>query len=140
MKNRLELYDSAQEMLVCELEKLIKNGEVTPSSLTYLDTIVDIIKDLDEITMNEEDRMIDPKMGYSGKNMPSYYGRGTSYRNNADYYRKGYSSNEYMNDRSYGKGNSSEGMLNYLYLAHDNASTEDEKKRIKRMIDEIENK
>ena len=135
--DRLNLYDSAQDLLVCELEKIVKNETISAAQLDFMDKIVDIIKDLDEVSMNEEERMGDVKGGYSQRSMPRYYyGRGNSYRDgNMGYSRRNYP----INDRSYGKDNSSEEMLNYLYLAHENASNEEERKRIKRMIDEIEN-
>lgn len=140
MKDRLALYDSSQEMLVCELEKITKDGSLTPSTLDYLDKIVDIIKDLDEISMNEEDRMYDMKTGYSQRNMSRYYSRGNSYRDDG----MGHSqrNGSMMRDdleRGRSRGTKKNDMLEYLYMALDNAPNDEEHKRIKRMIDEIEN-
>lgn len=135
--DRLNLYDQTQEMLVCELEKITKKNELTPSALEFLDKIVDIIKDLDEISMNEEERMSDTKGGYSQRSMPRYYyGRASSYRDDS------YHRNETgMRDGSgYSRGSSRSQMLDHLYMAMDTAINEDERKRVQRMIDELEGK
>lgn len=140
MHDRLKLFDSAQEMLICELDKITKNDSITPSQLDILDKLVDIIKDFDEIIMNEESREYDSQDGYSQRSMPRYYYmRGNSYRDGG----MGYSRrNDMMPDgmeRGRSRGSKKDDMVEYLYLALDNASSDDEHKRIKRMIDEIEN-
>ena len=139
MKDRYQLYEDSQDMLICELDKITQKGELTGSSLDYLDKIVDIIKDLDEIMYNEETR-ID---GYSSRN-GRYYDRGSSYRNDYDdmssYSRRNNPSRDntrMINGNS--RGQSKDSMLNHLYMALNSASSEDERKRVQKMIDEIEN-
>ena len=136
--DRLNLYDQTQEMLVCELEKITLKNELTPSSLEFLDKLVDIIKDLDEISMNEEERISDTNGNYSQRNMPRYYyGRGTSYRDGS-YSRR---NDSMMRDSGgYSRGNSKSEMLNHLFMAQETASNDEERKRIQRMIDELESK
>ena len=139
MKERIDLFDSTQEMLICEMDKITQKGELTGSSLDYLDKIVDIIKDLDEIIDNEESRMED----YTSRSS-RYYNRGSSYRNDYDdtnYYRRGMSSRDnskMMGGNSRGKTVKND-MVEHLYMALNSASNDEERKRVQKMIDEIEN-
>lgn len=139
MRDRIELYDAIQEMLLCEVDKIVKNNNITPSQVDVLDKLVDIVKDLDEMIFNEEDRMNEAKEGYSQRSMPRYnYYKGNSYRDSG-YSRKSEPMHDGMMKGGYSRGNSKDGMIEYLYLAMNNASSDEEHKRIKRMIDEIEN-
>ena len=141
--DRLRIYEEGQELLLCELEKLVKNQSITSNQLDFMDKIVDIIKDLDEVSMNEESRY-DYEDGNSQRYMPrAYYTRGSSYRGGSDgssygssYGRRSNMGRMYSDGISRNDGKAD--MLDHLYAAHDTATSEDEKKRIKRMIDEIE--
>ena len=131
MKDKYDIYLDSQELLLCELEKINKNESLTSQQLEYMDKIADIIKDLDDIMIKEgmsED-------GYSQR-MGRYYNSGNSYRSNS--YRM-YEDGRSRNDGYSRKGTDKHQMLDYLYMAHDNATSDDERKRIKKMIDEIEN-
>ena len=140
MKDNLSIFESAQDMMICELDRIVQKKEVTPSTLDYLDKIVDIIKDLDEVSMNEEDRI-----GYED----GHSSRGSRYYNRSSYRSGMYDGYPVRRGSSYGNDNymgnsrgdtNKESMLNHLYAAYDTASNEEERKRIKRMIDEIESK
>lgn len=145
MQDRYEVYENAQDMMICELDKLIQKSEVTPTTLEYMDKIVDIIKDLDEVIGNEEMYMADGnsqrnygRYGYSRMN--SYRGsdmRGMYARNSRNSMANGTDMNG-LNGNS--QGNGKKEMLDHLYMAMDNSSNEDERKRIQRMISEIEGK
>lgn len=137
MKENIAIYESGQDMMICELDKLVQKNEVSPTTLEYIDKIVDIIKDLDEIITNEEMKYDSRNSGRSYA-MNSYasnnYGRGSSYRS------RGYSNyNNNYNTSNSGRSDKTYEMLDHLYAAHDSASSEEERKRIKRMIEEIEN-
>lgn len=133
MQDRYELFESSQNMLICELDKLTAKQELTPQTLSYLDTLVDIIKDLNEI-MAEEEMKYDSRNSGRYYPMNSYesnsYGRGSSYRS------RSYNNYGSMNS---GRNDKSTEMLDHLYSAMDATNSEEERKRIKRMIDEIEN-
>ena len=131
MKDRITLYEDSQELLLCELEKLNKNESLTPQLLEFMDKVVDIIKDLDDI-MYKEEQLTD---GYSQRG-GRYYNDGNSYRSSS--YRM-YDDGSRMRSGGYSRKDSKSSMLDHLYAAHDNAMSEDERKRIKKMIDEIEN-
>ena len=129
MKDRITLYEDSQELLLCELEKLNKNESLTPQLLEFMDKVVDIIKDLDDI-MYKEEQLVD---GYSQRG-GRYYTDGNSYRSG-----RMYDGGSRMRSDGYSRRDSKSSMLDHLYAAHDNAMSEDERKRIKKMIDEIEN-
>ena len=126
MIDRYEVYESALDMATCELDKLVKTGDVTPSILNTIGALTDIIKDLEKSvyysSMDEDD--------YESQRSGRYYPRGSSYRMS------------YRNTPSYGskisRNTKTDEMLNHLYASMDYASTDEEKQRIKRMIEEIE--
>ncbi len=149
MQNRIDVYENAQDMMICELDKIVQKNELTPNALDYVDKLVDIIKDLDEILNNEEMHMTDD-YEQRGNSRGYYNMRGNSYRGNMrmNYTRNnsrnnGMMSNEVspmnnINGNSSGSGKKE--MLDHLYMAMDNSPNEDERKRIQRMINEIEGK
>ena len=136
--DRYEVYENAQDMMICELDKLIQKKEVSPTTLEYMDKIVDIIKDLDEILDGEEARMTD---GNSQRGYNRYYGR-NSYRSGDPYgnYMRNNSRNNMNGLDGNSQGNGKKEMLDHLYMAMDSSSNEGERKRIQRMINEIEGK
>lgn len=137
MRDRIDLYDSAQDMIICELDKIVQKNEMTPHILESIDKLVDIIKDLDELMDNEEARTVED---YTQRSSGRYYSRGNSYRS-GNYYRDGssYKGNSIASNEKRHNDTSSS-MLNHLYMALDTASSEDERRRIQKMIDEIEKK
>ena len=44
MKDAITIYENAQDMVICELEKIVQKNEMSPSVLEYTYKIVDIIK------------------------------------------------------------------------------------------------
>ena len=135
MVDRYEVYENALDMATCELDKLVKTGDVTPNILNTIGALTDIIKDLEKSvyysSMYEDD--------YESQRSGRYYGRGSSYRMN---YRNSPSYDDTHTSRGYSsrmsRGSSKDSMLDHLYSSMDYASNDEEKQRIKRMIDEIE--
>lgn len=130
MRDRYEIFEASQDMLICELDKLVQKQELTPQLLSYFDTLVDVIKDLNEIMADEDEKYNNSYNQYSGRSYPmnrSY--RGNSYRNDYRDPENGYSK----------RSEKSSEMLEHLYSALDSASSEEERKRIRRMIEDIEN-
>ena len=137
---RYEIYENAQDMMICELDKLIQKNEVTPTTLEYMDKIVDIIKDLDEVLDGEDMRMNE---GNSQRSYSRNYNRMNSYRGNnytGRNTRTSYSNNGMNGLDGNSQGNNKKEMLDHLYMAMDSSSNEDERKRIQRMISELEGK
>lgn len=145
--DRYEVYENAQDMMICELDKLIQKNEVSPTTLEYMDKIVDIIKDLDEILDGEDMRMSDGNSQRSyGRYNYNRMGNMNSYRNDmrGNYSRSNSRGNANYNNMNgldgNSQGNGKKEMIDHLYMAMDNSSNEDERKRIQRMISEIEGK
>ena len=143
--DRYEVYENAQDMMICELDKLIQKNEVSPTTLEYMDKIVDIIKDLDEILDGEDMRMSDGNSQRSyGRYNYNRMGNMNSYRSDMrGNYSRSNSRGNYNNMNSMdgnSQGNGKKEMLDHLYMAMDNSSNEEERKRIQRMISEIEGK
>ena len=135
MKDNITVYESTQDLMVCELDKIVQKQEMSAQQLEYIYKIVDVIKDIDEIIMNEYGHE-DSSDGYSSRS-GRMYNNGSSYRDG--YYRRGSSYRDEPMRNSSNRSSSRADMLDHLYRAHDTASSEEERKRIKRMIDEIEN-
>lgn len=133
MREYIDIYESGKDLMICELDKIVQKQEMSPNTLEYIYKIVDIIKDLDEVISNEDIKYggYSQRSGssYYGNNSGRMYGQGSSYRGRYNDMGSSYS----------GRNSSTTEMLDHLYKAHDTASSDEERKRIKRMIDEIEN-
>lgn len=149
-----EMYNKLLDILEDEIGKIVKDGEVTPTSLCNLDTLVDIVKDIHEISNMSSDsgysgyrgRMYDD--GYSGRNN---YGEGRNNmgnynRNNSydsRYYDDGYGNDRYVRyegDMHYsGEGNKMH-MISLMEEAMDNATTKEEREKIMQMVKELKSK
>ena len=135
MQDRYEVYENTLDMITCELDKVVKAGEVTPSTVNTIGALSDIIQDLEKTIYYASSYEDDYDTQRSGRS----YNRGSSYRSNYSYRNSpsyGNTSRSYASRTSRGSGKDS--MLDHLYMSLDYASNEDEKQRIKRMIDEIE--
>jgi len=133
MRDYIDIYESSKDLMVCKLDKIISKQELSPSTLKYIYKIVDIIKDIDEIVSNDiinyEGNSQRSGGSYYVNNSNKMYGHGSSFRSHYNDMNSSYS----------GRSEKSSEMLDHLYKAHDAASSDEERKRIKRMIDEIEN-
>ncbi len=91
--------DCLKDMLCDEVRKINSQGELNPTTLQVADTVVDIIKDIMDISEKEE------HMGYSDEG---------SYRNNYNNYNRMNPSHNYY-DNSYGSYNNRNRMNSYGY-------------------------
>ena len=121
----VELYDNLQEMLEAEIEKIVKSGQITQSSLCNLDTLVDIAKDVEEIKTYQD-------KGYSGR-------RGVIYNNSYYDDRRDGRYMKYEGDIHYSNTGSKEHMLSLMRDAMNNATTQEEHDEIMKMIKKMEN-
>lgn len=99
-------YADIRELIDCEIDKIAKKPELTKESLAALDVLVDIIKDLDEISRSQHD-------GYSQR----YYNQGGYSGTGGRSYGKFY--NGWMYDDSDGYGNRGSYRMNSGYSRHD---------------------
>lgn len=145
-------YSSIREMVNCELEKIGKKTELDKASLENLDKLIDIIKDIDAVEMNEQ--------GYSQRMDGNSYGRypympnmyyrdggmdGSSYGYPYTIYIDEANSNrqygEPMNYRTnrYSRDDGKERILSKLDHILDDASSEREREIIRNCISKLEN-
>lgn len=129
MQDRIEIYDASQDLAVCELKKIVKAGEMTPTSLEHVYKLVDVIKDLDEIIANEEERDLEVE-GYSQRSGRRMY-RGNSYRSIPYEGRR-------IREVGYSRNDGKHEMLSHLDKALENAKTDEDRRKIQKMIDELE--
>lgn len=133
-------YNRVRDLVECEIEKIGKQEQLNETSLHFLDKLVDIRKDIDEIEMNDgiadyyED-WVDGGSSYTRGRNGSSYRRGRSYargRNGGASYRRGY--NGYGN--SYSSGNDE--TIEHLHMAMDAAQTDAERESIRKVIEKME--
>ena len=147
----IEMYDKLKDMLENEVDKIVKDGQVTQTTLCNLDTLIDVIKDIEEIKEKED-------FGYSGRrgrggmmyddgysrNGYENYNRGSSYDGRYDnrYYddrgRDGYM--KYEGDLHYSGTGSKDHMISLMKDAMSQATTQEEHDEIMKMIKKMENK
>lgn len=125
-----------KNMLCDEVRKINAQGELNPTTLEIADTVVDIIKDIMEISEKEG------RMGYNDEG--SYRG---NYNYNTrppyNYYDNGYDSynhrnNSYGYDNGYSRHTATDQMIDKLEMMMQDASSKD-KATIQRCIEELKN-
>lgn len=122
-------FDKLRDMIGSEMEQITSRGEFDENSLACTYKMVDILKDLGEIEMNDG--------GYSQRYMPQYpmnsYGMGgNSYRNNNTMYR----GNSYRNSYNGMGGYSRTGdTMDKLHQMMNEAQTEHERETIRRVME-----
>ena len=122
-------FDKLRDMIGSEMEQITSRGELDENSLACTYKMVDILKDLGEIEMNDG--------GYSQRYMPQYpmnsYGMGgNSYRNNNTMYR----GNSYRNSYNGMGGYSRTGdTMDKLHQMMNEAQTEHERETIRRVME-----
>lgn len=122
-------FDKLRDMIGSEMDQITARGELDENSLACTYKMVDILKDLGEIEMNDG--------GYSQRYMPQYpmnsYGMGgNSYRNNNTMYR----GNSYRNSYNGMGGYSRTGdTMDKLHQIMNEAQTEQERETIRRVME-----
>lgn len=137
--------DCLKEMLYNEIRKINSQGELTPTTLEIADTVVDIIKDIMDISEKEEQMGYGGEMSYRGEYnggyrspyMPHSYSNNwqdnNSWSNNYPYNNKGY-------DSGYSRHTATEQMIDKLEIMKQDASSSQDKSVIQRCIDELKNR
>ena len=125
--------ESLKDMLCDEVRKINSQGELNPTTLQVADTVVDIIKDIMEITEKEEQMGYNDEGSYrSGYN--NSYNHYNRYNNNSSYNR-GYG-NSYGYDNGYSRHTAADQMINKLEMMMQDANSKD-KATIQRCIEEL---
>ncbi len=144
-----DMYMKLTDILEDEISKIVKDGEVTQASLCNLDTLVDIVKDIHEISGMTEDRGYSGyrgrmyEDGYSGRNNygrenTSNYNRGSSYDDWNDNMRTSDRYMRYEGDLHYSGDGEKEKMISLMEEAMKHASTKEEKDEIMKMIQKMD--
>lgn len=135
MTDKKQTFDGLHEILLCEVDKIVKTGEINDKQLAQLDTLVDIMKDIKE--MEAEDNgysqrggnnsmFVSPPMyPYMYDNMVSRNSYGGNSYNNMDY--NGGNSNR-------GGGYSRGSMRDHYEDLMANARTDQERDTIRQMM------
>ena len=124
-------YEKIRKLLDCEMDKIASKPELTDASLSNLYTLVDVIKDLDEI--EEKDMEL---RGYSQRTMVGYYDdgvRGNSYRmGRGNSYRSG--GDGRMMNYGYSMDAGPDYMFDHLQQAMNSATTDKEREAIRQVM------
>ena len=131
----MESLNKLKEMLHCEIDKIADQGELTAGSLESVGKLLDAIKDIDEISMNEMDEGYSQR-GYGGRIMyypnEMYYDGGDmgghSYRGGRMRMARG-GGNSYRGSR-YSYDDGKDQMIDQLYEMMDKATTDKERQAI----------
>jgi len=123
----MDTLDRIYEMMYCELDDIAKKEKLDSKDVELIDKFVDIIKDIDDISMGQD------MSGYSMMNGNSYM-RGRSGR--TPMYSRG---NSYTRGRSMSNGNK-DMMLDRLADVMDMADDEKDRKAISRLMEQMESR
>ena len=134
----MRVYDDIKNLLHREMDEIVQKGTVSQADLENLYKMVDIVKDICEITEKEEEM----ESGYSTRwnGMMPYNDRYYdihSYRggnNNQNGYANNYNSN---NGGRYSRTEGKERMMNSLYAMMNQASSDTEKNAIQDCINRL---
>lgn len=150
-----EMYERLLGILEDEVNKVVKDGEVTQTTLCNLDTLVDVIKDIHEISAMSESseysgsrRMGYNDDGYSGRMYYDSYERGNSNARNNMYGRN--DDNRYYDDRRnndryvdymgnmrYSGHDEKDKMISLMEEAMEHADSKEDKDAIMKMIQKM---
>ena len=132
--------DCLKDMLCDEVRKINSQGELNPTTLNIADTVVDIIKDIMEITEKEEQMGYNDEGSYRNNYSNSYNRMNPSYNhydNNYGSYNRG-RGNNYGYDNGYSRHTATDQMIDKLEMMMQDATSKD-KATIQRCIEELKN-
>ena len=134
----MQKYEELKELLCRELDEITEKGELSPGSLDTVQKLTDSIKNINKIMMLEEDGYSQggdwEARGVYGHH--SYDEGGNSYRG-----RKRDSMGRYARDdgRMYSRdGSEKEHMMKKLREMMDNASSQQERETIRKIINKLD--
>ena len=128
--------DHLKERLCDEVRKINNQGELTTTSLQVANIVVDIIKDIMDISEKEMKMGYEDEGSYRGYYIQPYYQDGASHRGSYD--RTNMRSNMNHYDSGYSRHTATDQMISKLEMMKQDASSQD-KNAIQRCIDELRN-
>ena len=142
-------FDNIKDMVYCELDEISHQGKLDMNTVKVLGELVDILKDIGSVEMFEEDIDIQGEEyptpneynrngGYSQRRMPIYYDNGgNSYGNSYNNYRGG-NGGYSRRSRGYSYDDSKAHMIEKLNHLMMEASDQQDKEAIQRLIDQMQ--
>ena len=134
------MYSELRNIVEKEIDNIVKKGSLDQNSLCNLDKLIDIVKDIKEVSGDYES-------GYSGYRgyiyNDGYSGRmmNNGSENYSDYGRGNYQYNGYMNynnmDNRYSGNGEKAHMLSLMEEAMRHASNNEERDEIRKMIEKM---
>lgn len=121
----MDTLDRIYEMMYCELDDIAKKDKLDSKDVELIDKFVDIIKDIDDISMSQDE-------GYShmnGNNMRGRSGRMMSYAH-------GYNR---ITNGGYSRNDNKDAMLDRLQDVADMAMDEKDRKAVMRLMEQMQN-
>ena len=134
----MEYMYELKEKLCKELDEIASKPEMGAGDLEIIHKLTDTIKNLDKITLLEEDDGYS-QAGYRGSG--NSYNRGSSYANRGKHYVRGhYSRDGYSMDGrgGYSRHDAKEAMMEQMAMLVDQAGSEREREIIRRAVDQLE--
>ena len=125
----MDTLDKIYDMMYCELDEIAKKEKLDSKDVELIDKFVDIIKDIDEIGMNQD-------MGYSQMGGSSY-ARGRSGR--GMYMGRSYRGMR-SNNGGYSRDENRNMVMDHLQEAMDMASDEKDRRAISRLMEQMDSR
>lgn len=123
----MDVLDMIYDKMYCELEDIAKKEKLDSKDVELIDKFVDIIKDIDEISMSQNGMdgysQMNGMQGRSGRMMP--YNRGS--------YARGRSMSN-----GYSRTDNKDAMIDHLHDVMDMAVDEKDRKAISRLIEQMD--
>lgn len=131
----MEYMHELKEKLCDELEEIARKGEFSAGDLEAVHKLTDTIKNIEKISMLEEDGGYSQAGDWEMEGRGSY-GRGSSYRNQRRDSRGRYSRDR---GRMYSRADGKEHMMEQMEMLMEQAGSEREREAIRRCMGQLEN-
>ena len=136
----METLYKVQDMMFCELDDLSKKDKLDTKDVELIDKFVDIIKDINEITMSEDpmySQMNNGSMGGSSYNNGSMHG--SSYAGGMrGRYGRGMNRTYNRGGNGYSRDASKDMMLDHLSQVMDMAVDERDRKAVEKLMHQMQ--
>lgn len=123
------------DMMYCELDEIAKKDKLDSKDVELIDKFVDIIKDIDQISMSQDNGY--SQVGGSSYNNGSSYMRGRSGRM-MPMYGRNYMGRMRSGNDGYSRAESKTMMLDHLQEVMDMAVDEKDRKAVERLMQQME--
>lgn len=136
----MKAMEDLRDMLCEELDEIARKQEMSAGDLEAVHKLTDTIKNIDKISIMEEDGEYSQAGDWEMEGRGSY-GRGNSYANRGRHYVRGHYSRDGGRGvmRGYSRDGARDRMMEQLESMMGDASNEKERQAIRRCIEQLEN-